>query len=208
MTVPATPFAPHGLAGALAGPGWGVVPEFVPMELVRELLSDVARRERAGEFRAAAVGAGAHRAIRPEIRGDRICWLVAPASAAERALLERLEALRAELNRELMLGLAELECHYAIYAPGARYARHLDRSPLGFERVVSVVLYLNPGWRSADGGELVLATERGQIAIVPRAGALAAFMSQRLEHEVRVARRPRLSLTGWFRRRPPGGMPP
>jgi SM-20-related protein len=195
------------LVEALAGPGFGVDPGFVDGGLVRALAAEVARRDAAGEFRAAAVGAGANRAVRPQIRGDRICWLLAPQSAAERGVLERLDALRVALNRELMLGVVDFECHYAIYAPGARYARHLDRSPKGAERVVSVVLYLNDDWQAADGGELVLAAEDREVVVAPRGGTLVAFMSQRLEHEVRTARRARLSLTGWFRRRPAFGPP-
>jgi SM-20-related protein len=144
--------------------------------------------------------------VRPQIRGDRICWLLAAESAAEREILSRLEALRVELNRTLMLGLVDFECHYAIYAPGARYARHLDRSPRGAERVVSVVLYLNEAWCAADGGELVIAADDGEVTVAPAGGTLVIFLSQRFEHEVRVAQRARLSLTGWFRRRPTFGV--
>jgi len=204
--VPAAALAPPPLVEALAAPGYGVDRGFAEPRLVGALVEDLERRDRAGEFRAAAVGAGPNRAVRPQVRGDRICWLAAPACDAEREILARLEALRVALNRTLMLGLVDLECHYAIYAPGTRYARHLDRSPAGAERVVSVVLYLNDGWRAADGGELVIAAGTGEVRVTPAAGTLAAFLSQRFEHEVRVARRARLSLTGWFRRRPASGI--
>jgi SM-20-related protein len=205
---PAGP-APHAqrLVEALAGPGWGVEPAFADRELVQGLLADVARRDAGGEFRAAAVGAGANRAVRPQVRGDRICWLLRPESATERRILERLELLRTDLNRTLLLGLVDFECHYASYGPGAHYTRHLDRSPQGAERVVSVVLYLNDEWQEPDGGELVIAAEDGEVVVAPRGGTLVAFLSQRLEHEVRAVRRTRLSLSGWFRRRPAFGVP-
>jgi SM-20-related protein len=195
----------EGLCTALAGPGWGVQLGFLAADLVRGLVTDIGTRDADGAFRPAAVGAGAARAVRPGIRGDRISWLVTPATPAEHAVLARLEGLRVALNATLKLGLTELECHYAIYAPGAHYARHLDRSPRGVERAVSVILYLNEAWDGADGGELVLSTDTGDVCIEPRAGTLAVFLSERFEHEVRVARRARLSLTGWFRRRPLGG---
>jgi SM-20-related protein len=162
----------------------------------------MSRRDAGGEFRPAAVGAGDGRAVRPAIRGDRIGWLTMAAGDAERQLLARFEALRVALNRDLMLGLADLECHYAIYESGARYARHLDRSPKGAERVVSVVLYLNEDWVPGDGGELLIATPEGDLRVEPRAGTLVAFLSQRFEHEVLPALRTRRSLTGWFRLRP------
>jgi SM-20-related protein len=195
--LPASP-----LVDALAGPGYGAVAGFVGPEQVRALAAAIARRDAAGEFRAAAVGAGENRAVRPQIRGDRICWLLQAEDAAEREILARLDALRVELNRTLMLGVVDFECHYAIYPCGARYARHLDRSPRGAERVVSVVLYLNDGWGAADGGELVITAEDRELVVPPAGGTLVAFLSQRFEHEVREARRERLSLTGWFRRRP------
>lgn len=192
------------IADGLAGPGWAVAPDFLPPGLVATLASELDAKVARGELRAAAVGAGAQRAVRREIRGDLIQWIAGEGSAAERQALERLEGLRVALNGTLQLGLHELECHYATYPPGAFYARHLDRSPAGVERVVSVVLYLNPDWHADDGGELRLYTPSGEIDVAPRGGTLATFLSERLEHEVRPARRVRRSLTGWFRRRPIG----
>ncbi|HXQ30613.1 MAG TPA: 2OG-Fe(II) oxygenase [Steroidobacteraceae bacterium] len=189
------------LVEALAGPGWGVAADFVPERLVASLRGRIHALEDASGFRPAAVGAGPDRAVRPQIRGDRLCWLGAPQTPAEARLLARLDALRALLNRELTLGLFDLECHYSIYAPGAGYARHLDRSPAGGERVVSAVLYLNAGWGADDGGELCLYAETGPVTVAPRGGSLVLFLSERFEHAVRPASRARLSLTGWFRRR-------
>jgi len=194
------------LVDALAGPGYGIAAGFAEPGLVAGLAAAVARRDAAGEFRAAAVGAGQARAVRPQIRGDRICWLQKAEDAAEREILSRLDALRADLNRSLMLGVVDFECHYAIYAPGARYARHLDRSPRGAERVVSVVHYLHEGWGAGEGGELVIAADGCEVVVPPAGGTLATFLSQRFEHEVREARRQRVSLTGWFRRRPTLGV--
>jgi Rps23 Pro-64 3,4-dihydroxylase Tpa1-like proline 4-hydroxylase len=189
------------LVEALAGPGWGVVTDAVSPPCVRALAARVAELDLEGEFRAAAVGAGRGRAVRPQVRGDRIRWLDAPAVRAERQLLGRLETVRVALNRELQLGVGELDCHYAIYPAGAGYARHLDRSPAGAERVVSLALYLNESWSHGDGGELRLYADAGPVTILPRAGTLVAFMSERFEHEVRPAARERTSLSGWFRRR-------
>jgi SM-20-related protein len=202
MSEPALAATRDALADLLAGTGYGVVPGFLEPGQVRALVEEMSRRDAGGEFRPAAVGAGDGRAVRPAIRGDRIGWLTMAAGDAERQLLARFEALRVALNRDLMLGLADLECHYAIYESGARYARHLDRSPKGAERVVSVVLYLNEDWVPGDGGELLIATPEGDLRVEPRAGTLVAFLSQRFEHEVLPALRTRRSLTGWFRLRP------
>jgi SM-20-related protein len=158
-------------------------------------------RDSAGEFHEAGIGVGTARAVRPDVRGDRICWLDAPGAPSEQPVLASLDALRLGLNRTLLLGLQTLELHYASYAAGRRYVRHLDRSPRGIERVVTVVLYLNADWGAGDGGELVISTPGGAVSVTPRGGTLVAFMSAQFEHEVRVAHRERLSITGWFSRR-------
>lgn len=189
------------IAAALRRDGIVVVPRFLDQGAVRALGEAVAVRDARGDFRPAAIGAGAQRAVRPWIRGDRIHWLVTPMEAEEGALA-LLEQLRTGLNEELGLGLFELECHYAVYPSGGRYARHLDRSPAGAERVVSMVLYLNEGWEAADGGVLRVYADP-PVDVVPAGGTLVLFMSEALEHEVLEARRERRSLTGWFRRRAP-----
>ena len=195
-------------ADALKERGYAVVPAFLATHEVAELAAAMRRRDGRGDFRPAATGAGAQRAVRPTIRGDRIHWLTLSEGHAESELLARLEALKLSLNAACLFGLVDLECHYAIYPPGAGYVRHLDRSPAGVERVLSVVLYLNEQWAEDDGGELRLFAEP-TIDVPPTGGKLVLFLSDSLEHQVLPTRRERLSLTGWFRRRSPlmGGAP-
>jgi SM-20-related protein len=190
------------LTEALADPGWIVVPGFVPPALVAGLAARAWQRHAAGAFRAAAVGTGAGRQVRTDIRGDQIHWLDADACAAEQAVLRRFEGLRLALNRELQLGLFEYECHYALYPAGAVYARHVDQFAGCGRRIVSAVLYLNEQWTEACGGHLRLYLDGGGHAdVLPAGGTLALFQSERFAHEVLPARRERLSLTGWFQRR-------
>lgn len=187
------------IAASLAAAGWAEERAFLAPAAVDCLAQRLRQRAASGEFRPAAIGAGAARQVLPAVRGDDIHWLVEPAGKAEQELLARFEQLRLALNRELLLGLHDFECHYARYAPGACYARHLDRSPRGAERVVSTVLYLNAAWTPADAGELCLYAAE-PVTIAPRGGALVAFLSDRFEHEVRPAGAERISVSGWFRR--------
>lgn len=194
------------ICDALADAGFAVAPGFLPSEAVGALRGAAMRRRAAGEFRAARVGRGAGAQREAAIRGDEIRWLdAADASAPERALLARFDALRDALNRTLFLGLVEIEAHYAVYAPGAGYARHLDRFRDDDARVVSLALYLNDAWRPEDGGALQLfAAEREaepQREITPCGGTLVAMRSDAIWHEVAPARRERWSIAGWLRRR-------
>jgi SM-20-related protein len=191
------------IARDLATDGFSIDPRFLPPGECARL----ARRGRAlwqrGALRAAAIGRGAARVRRPEIRGDFVRWIdPAAATRGEAALLARVEKLRAALNRSLQLGAFDLELHWALYPPGALYARHRDRFRGERARVVSLVLYLNDAWQPRDGGALRLYLDaNASLDVAPRAGTLVAFLSDRFEHEVLPARRERLSLTGWLRQR-------
>jgi len=193
------------IADALSGRGWAVCPGYLGDTLVQELARCARLAEASGRLDPAAIGAGTQRRLRSDIRSDRICWLEAPGSGpAEAALLQRMEAFRMHVNRALMLGLFDFECHYALYQPGARYARHLDRFAGDDRRTLSCVLYLNAHWTGEDGGQLRLHLEgETPVDVLPEGGTLATFLSDHIEHEVLPARRERLSIAGWFRRRGP-----
>ena len=198
--------ASEAICGALAKRGCVVAPGFIAQHEVTALRAGAQTRHAAGEFHAARVGRGANAQRDPALRGDEICWLeAAHATPPERALLARLDALRARLNRALFLGLVELEAHYACYAPGAGYSRHLDRFRDDDARVISLVLYLNEAWRDEDGGELHLFASADAfvpaLAVAPRGGTLVALRSDTISHEVAPARRERWSIAAWLRRR-------
>jgi SM-20-related protein len=186
----------------LRAEGMAVRDGFLSLSAWRSLAACAATRRAHGDFAAARVGAGRTLERREEIRGDFTCWLTPPLFDPEVRLLEMLERLRLELNRGGIPGLFDLELHYAWYPPGAGYARHLDRPQKRDARVVSLVLYLNEDWTTGDGGALRCFDGVGPPRdIQPIGGRLVAFLSEGFEHAVLPARRPRLSLTGWFRGR-------
>ncbi len=182
--------------------GISVQDQFVASAQTQALLQCAQARQARGDFAPARVGSRADAQRREDIRGDYTCWLREPLYPAERSLLNQLEALRLELNREATLGLFELELHYARYPPGAGYAPHVDQ-PLGTtQRQVSLVLYLNTDWLPADGGLLRLhGMDDGNLDIEPLGGRLVCFLTPGRVHEVLTARRERLSISGWFRGR-------
>ena len=175
---------------------------FAAPEEVRALRECSRAREARGDFAAARVGAPGTEQRRDAIRGDFTCWLREPLSPCERVLLDRLEDLRLQINRDLFLGLFELELHYARYPPGAAYARHVDQPHDSAQRQVSLVLYLNQDWQPNDGGALrVFAADDQYIDVEPLGGKLVCFLTSGREHEVMPARRERHSISGWFRGR-------
>ncbi len=188
--------------------GWVCRDDFVDVETARALRAHAAQLYRQGQFKPAAVGTGTQRALRPEVRSDEILWIDDTCQSPLRETCARFEALRLTLNRQLALGLFEHEIHYARYAPGAFYVRHVDRFSGDASRVLSTALYLNDGWLGEHGGQLRLhlggASGPQTHDVLPRAGRLVIFLSHEICHEVLPAQRERFSLTGWFRRRDAG----
>jgi SM-20-related protein len=203
VTQRAAPDPVAALVAGIAERGRAVVRDALAPGIVGGLRDRAVALDAAGAFAPAGVGRGGARVRRPDLRGDRIHWLddadSVPAEAAALALLER---VRVACNRELTLGLFEFEGHFALYPAGAAYARHRDRFRDDDTRVLSCVLYLNPDWRPEHGGALRVHVDAAPSEdVLPEGGTLAAFLAERFDHEVLPATRPRLALTGWFRRR-------
>jgi SM-20-related protein len=191
------------LVDGVARSGYAIAPAFMSTATIEALRLRALALDEAGVLAPAGIGrAGKHR-FATDIRGDRIAWLGdTPGSPAEAAACTALEQLRVAMNRGLMAGLERLEAHYAVYPPGARYARHLDRFSDDDARVLSCVLYLNEAWRPEDRGALRLfAAGDAGVDVLPEGGTLVVFLAGRFEHEVLPALRTRVSLTGWFSRR-------
>lgn len=193
------------IADRLATQGWIVVDGFFGPELTAALRSECLASNRHGEFHDAAVGGGNRRRIRTEIRGDEILWMQAAGSTgAQRDCVDRFEQLRLTLNRLLQLGLFDFESHFARYAAGASYSRHLDQLRGDNHRKLSCVLYLNENWTAQEGGALRVYVNGDGAEfedVLPQGGRLVAFLSDRFAHEVLPSTRERLSIAGWFRTR-------
>jgi SM-20-related protein len=190
------------IGAALRVDGFSVRDQFLAPPQVRALRECAEARRGRGEFRAAQIGSERNTQRREEIRGDFTCWMASPLRPAEQTLMDELEALRLDLNREAVLGLFELELHYAWYPPGAGYSRHIDQPQGRAHRKVSMVLYLNEDWAAGAGGELrIFGMAGGPRDIQPLAGRMVCFLSAGREHAVLPTQRDRLSISGWFRTR-------
>lgn len=150
-------------------------------------------------LQAGEVGRGESLHRRSDIRGDSTHWLDAGSGTAAADYLADLETLRVSLNRQLFLGMDEVEAHFACYPIGASYQRHSDRFRDSDSRVLSLVTYLNDAWLPEHGGALRLYLPQGTVDVLPQSGTSICFLSE-IEHEVLSATRERLSIAAWLRR--------
>lgn len=188
------------IAQALRSRGYCVLQDFFSGALLQGLLAEIQQAD-SHHFHQAGIGRDQAFQVNSRVRTDRIKWLD-DQGVVPQAYLARMEALRFELNRELLLGLFDYECHYAHYPAGAFYKKHVDAFRGQSNRRLSTVLYLNPEWTVGDGGELVLYDENDidvLETVLPTFGTIVLFLSEVFPHEVLPTRTSRYSLTGWFR---------
>lgn len=169
---------------ALGGRGWFTRDGF-------PFAAEAARVAAARSYVPARVSRG-H--VRDEtVRTDALCWL--DAGDAELApLVAAFEALRLELNTGAWLGLTRFDLQLAKYEAGGRYVRHSDA--LNGRRVTAIV-YLNPAWTPAHGGQLRLYSDP-PADVAPVLGRSVVFLSERVEHEVLPAQADRYAATAWY----------
>lgn len=190
----------------IAERGFAVISNVLPADLVSELRAHCLASWHEGAFRIAGVGRGASLRVRPEIRNDSVLWLGEEwGGGALRGYRDVLEELRLAVNQALFLGLVEFEGHLSVYPPGAYYRRHLDQFRDVGLRALTCILYLNNGWAPEDGGKLRIFFDKDALSpyldVEPMGGTFVSFLSADFFHEVLPARKPRLALTGWFKRR-------
>ncbi|UZD67496.1 2OG-Fe(II) oxygenase [Marinobacter sp. AN1] len=192
------------IAADLSERGWLNldVRDYLGRALLAELRQEVEILEKTAAMERAGVGRGSDFTRDRSVRRDRIAWLNGQ-TPAQQQLFGFLEQVRVGLNRRLFLGLQRFEAHYASYQPGDFYRRHVDSFRGRASRVVSLVLYLNEGWRPEDGGELQVFNRESPEEICgrvqPDEGRVALFMSEEVPHEVLPAARTRHSIACWFR---------
>jgi SM-20-related protein len=179
-------FYQHGLA---------ILPQAIPADLCQALLTEVQQNT---TLTAAGVGRAGQLQQNSDIRRDRTAWLDG-SSQAQQDYLALMLQLQQQMNRQCFLGLTHHECHFARYQCGDFYQTHLDAFRGRSNRVLTTVLYLND---VPSGGELVIYDENEVelTRVLPQAGLLVTFESERFPHQVLPAEFERFSIAGWFRK--------
>jgi SM-20-related protein len=189
----------NAIADGLAENGFAVVDQFLSQTEVKDILEIDHFQNGLKSFKKAGIGKKQDRQINEGIRGDYIYWLEKNnCPRAAQLYLERLSKLVEYLNQELYLSLKDYEVHMTIYPAGSYYRRHLDQFKHDDHRKLSIICYLNDGWKEEHGGQLRMFFEKNALDVLPIAGRVVCFRSDRIEHEVLPATRERLSLTGWI----------
>lgn len=189
----------EGYFAELAEKSWVILP--FETEMALQLLQ--ASQSKSAHFRPAGINHSQMGQQQLEsVRSDQIYWLDSKQtdlSSTEKKLLTGLTSLQAQLQNYFRIRLNEYECHYAVYQPGQRYQRHRDTLKANNKRIFSFVIYLNPDWTAADGGQIIGYNKNEVLfKIEPLAGQMLLFKSD-IEHEVAESIRTRFSLTGWLR---------
>jgi SM-20-related protein len=184
--------------------GFAIFDDFLSSIEVHVILDMIDKKKDEGEFRKAGIGKESDFQIKKQVRGDLIRWIDEEEKIPTNEIyLPRIKSLVLSLNRFCFLGLVDYEFHQTYYPIGSFYARHTDTFKKDPTRVISSVCYLNPAWKSTDGGELVIYQDQPDgsetpIKVEPIGGRLVIFES-RLWHEVLPCNAERYSVTGWFK---------
>lgn len=189
------------ICSALYQDGWAVLEDFLRPDFVALLRDDLVALDQAERFHKAGIGRESDFVRREDIRSDRICWLENE-TQTQQEFMAMLDQLMTAVNRRLFLGMNHYEAMYAIYEPGQFYKKHVDSFKGQRNRIMTLVFYLNPGWTADMGGELLLYPEEGEnpiATLLPKAGTVAAFLSEEFPHEVLTAHATRYSIAVWFR---------
>jgi SM-20-related protein len=177
----------------------GVDEHFLDNTLARQLGQNIRDLDKKGAMTYAGIG---NQAIqRPQTyRGDKIYWMDRKSkNLYELAFLDKIETFIRYLNKTCYTGITDYEFHYALYDKGSFYKRHTDQFVNDPSRKYSLAIYLNEDWLPEDGGQLVIYKDGKTQSIIPTTQKAVFFRSDKVEHEVSISQKPRMSVTGWLK---------
>ena len=179
----------------------GIADNFLSESLSNSLQQNIQQLQQQGQMKYAGIGNDAIADATQQMRGDKIYWMDKKNNNVyEEEFLNRVEEFISHLNRTCYTGINDYEFHYAVYGQGSAYKKHKDQFKTDNNRKFSLICYLNDDWVAADGGQLVVYQNGEAQTISPNAQKAVFFKSDEMEHEVLLANKPRMSITGWLKR--------
>jgi SM-20-related protein len=189
------------IINGISDKGYGIVDDFIDPEMCSELRKRLLANLNNGSLNKAGIGNGVKLQKNVEIRGDSILWIDTDTSDVfEKKYLDLVADFIQYMNRTCFTGLRSSEIHYAVFPQNAFYKKHVDSFANDKSRQYSLIVYLNENWTDADGGQLKIYQDSGDIEITPIGGRAICFSSHLIPHEVLPAVRLRQSLTGWLKK--------
>jgi len=178
----------------------GIDPFFLSEKLANGLQENIRKLQQDNLMIAGGIGNEAVRDETQLTRGDTIYWMdKSHDNAFEQEFLQKVEDFILYLNSTCYTGLNSHEFHYAVYESGTFYKRHKDQFRNDSNRRYSLINYLNKDWQDEDGGQLMVYPDEGMQKIQPHAQTAVFFKSDEMEHEVKLANKSRMSITGWLK---------
>lgn len=183
--------------------GYGVIEDFIAPLQVVSLSQNLQELYQDGHFKKAGIGNTSNLQVISEIRGDYILWLNKDTSLlCKEVYFDKIDRLINYFNETCFMGIKGIEAHFALFPEGTFYKRHLDSFQEKDRRIFSVIFYLNENWTQVNGGELNMYLQQKDVeitvSILPLGGRFLCFESHKIPHEVLVANKDRLSITGWL----------
>jgi len=178
----------------------GIAPLFLSQGLSEGLQQNIRQLQKDELMTAAGIGNGKVKDAGQKMRGDKIYWMDKDhPNVYEQQFLQLAEDFIGHLNNTCYTGINAYEFHYAVYEEGSFYKRHKDQFKNDSNRKYSLIAYLNEDWLEEDGGQLVVYQSPLAQTILPQSKTAVFFKSDEIEHEVMIANRPRMSITGWLK---------
>jgi SM-20-related protein len=178
----------------------GIDTLFLSDELSQGLQQNILRLNKEEKMSQAQIGNDLQKDKQQTMRSDKIYWLdKAHNNRFENEFLSLVENFIEHLNKTCYTGINAYEFHYALYEEGTFYKRHKDQFKNDSNRKYSLISYLNNNWAEVDGGQLCV-YQHGEVQkILPHSQTSVFFKSDQMEHEVQLANRSRMSITGWLK---------
>jgi SM-20-related protein len=179
----------------------GIDAGFLSDALSKGLQKNILQLENDGLLQSAGIGNESIKDNQQKMRGDKIYWMDKEHdNVFEQEFLHQIEEFIDHLNNTCYTGINDYEFHYALYEQGSSYKKHKDQFKNDNNRKYSLINYLNENWEEENGGKLKLYQENGVQEVSPNAQTAVFFKSDEMVHEVMVANRSRMSITGWLKR--------
>lgn len=173
---------------------------FLSKSLAKLLKNNIEQLNNDGRMLSAGIGNNSEKNQDKEIRSDKIFWLDKKNKIDnEKEFIDQIEDFIDYLNKTCFTNIKNYEFHYALYEVGSFYKMHKDQFNNDNGRKFSIISYLNEDWLENDGGQLLIYQSEKTQKILPNNQKAVFFQSDLIKHEVTLANRPRMSISGWLK---------